>query len=59
VNANNEYLFCKALALSIFMFGEISIEPQERAAHTDAQSTKIYMKDHVEWIRVQAAELAV
>jgi len=46
-------------ALSIFMYGEIGIQPQERAAHTDLESTKIYMRGHVEWVRVQAAELAI
>lgn len=46
-------------ALSIFLYGELGIQPQERAAHTDIESTKIYMKDHVEWVRVQAAELAI
>jgi hypothetical protein len=45
-------------ALSIFLYGEMGIQPQERAAHTDIESTKIYMRDHVEWIRVQAAELS-
>jgi integrase len=51
--------FHEIRALSIFLYGEIGIAPQERAAHTDIESTKIYMKDHVEWVRVQAAELAV
>lgn len=51
--------FHEIRALSIFLYGEIGIAPQERAAHTDIESTKIYLKDHVEWVRVQAAELAV
>ena len=46
-------------ALSIYLYGELGIQPQERAAHTDIESTKIYLKDHVEWVRVQAAELAI
>lgn len=41
------------------MYGELGIEPQERAAHTDIESTKIYMRDHVQWVRVRAAELAI
>lgn len=51
--------FHEIRALSIYLYGEIGHSAQERAAHTDAETTKIYLKDHVEWVRVQAAELAV
>jgi hypothetical protein len=51
--------FHEIRALSIYLYGELGIDPQERAAHTDSESTKIYMRDHVDWVRPQAAELAV
>ena len=45
--------------LRIFLYDEMGYAPQERAAHTDFESTQIYMRHHVEWVRVQAAELAI
>ncbi len=45
--------------LRIFLYDEMGYAPQERAAHTDFESTQIYMRHHAEWVRVQAAELAI
>lgn len=47
------------MALSIHLFDKAGVDPQSRAAHTDAKSTKIYKRDHVEWVEVPAAELVV
>ena len=51
--------FHEIRALSIHLFTDAGIDPQARAAHTDAKSTKIYQKGHVQWVEVPAAELAV
>lgn len=48
--------FHEIRALSIHLIG---YDAQARAAHTDSESTKVYKKDHVEWVEIQAAELAV
>lgn len=51
--------FHEIRALSIHLYDEIGHDAQARAAHTDSESTKVYKKDHVEWVEIQAAELAV
>lgn len=51
--------FHEIRALSIHLYDEMGYDAQARAAHTDSESTKIYKKDHVEWVEIQAAELAV
>lgn len=51
--------FHEIRALSIHLFTDMGIDPQARAAHTDAKSTKIYQKGHVQWVEVPAAELAL
>lgn len=51
--------FHEIRALSIHLFTQMGIDPQARAAHTDAKSTKIYQRNHVQWVEVPAAELAV
>ncbi|WNC69942.1 integrase [Thalassotalea nanhaiensis] len=51
--------FHEIRALSIFLYDKMGIDPQERAAHTDAESTKVYMKDHVKWVKIQPAELVI
>jgi len=51
--------FHEIRALSIHLYDEIGYDAQARAAHTDSESTKVYKKDHVEWVEIQAAELAV
>lgn len=51
--------FHEIRALSIHLFTQMGIDPQARAAHTDAKSTKIYQRNHLQWVEVPAAELAV
>ena len=51
--------FHEIRSLSIFLYGKQGLDPQERAAHTDAKTTKKYMIGHVEWVQIQAAELVV
>lgn len=51
--------FHEIRALSIHLFTQQGIDPQARAAHTDAKSTKIYQRNHVQWVEVPAAELAI
>lgn len=51
--------FHEIRALAIHLFDQAGYDPQARAAHTDARSTKIYKENHVEWVRVPAAELKI
>lgn len=51
--------FHEIRALSIHLFDKAGVDPQSRAAHSDAKSTKIYKENHVEWVRVPAAELNI
>jgi len=51
--------FHEIRALSIHLFTEAGMDPQSRAAHADAKSTKIYQENHVDWVRVPAGELKV
>lgn len=50
--------FHEIRALSIHLFTEMGYDPQARAAHADAKSTKVYQQNHVEWVRVPAGEIA-
>lgn len=49
--------FHEIRALAIHLYTKIGVDPQARAAHTDAKSTKIYQRDHVLWVEVPAAEI--
>lgn len=51
--------FHEIRALSIHLFTEAGYDPQARAAHADAKSTKVYQENHVEWVRVPAGELKI
>jgi len=51
--------FHEIRSLSIHLYDKIGYDAQARAAHTDSDSTKIYKAGHVEWVEIQAAELAV
>lgn len=51
--------FHEIRALSIHLFDQAGVDPQSRAAHSDAKSTKIYKENHVEWVRVPAAEIKI
>jgi hypothetical protein len=44
-------------ALSIHLYDEKGVDPQARAAHTDAESTKLYKTGHVKWVDITAAEI--
>ncbi|NQY65427.1 MAG: integrase [Alteromonadaceae bacterium] len=51
--------FHEIRSLSIHMYKKAGIDPQERAAHTDAKTTKKYDEGHVHWVKILAAELVV
>jgi hypothetical protein len=51
--------FHEVRALSIHLFTEAGLDPQSRAAHADAKSTKVYQENHVQWVRVPAGELKI
>lgn len=51
--------FHEIRALAAHLLGRQGIDPQSRMAHTDAKSTKIYMKDHIEWVEVPYAEVKI
>lgn len=39
-------------ALAVHLFDQQGIDPQERMAHSDAKSTKIYTQNHIDWVVV-------
>ena len=49
--------FHEIRALAAFTFKTNGIDPQTRMAHTDAESTKIYTENHVDWVHVPFAEI--
>jgi len=51
--------FHEIRALSIHMYDQAGYDPQARAAHADAKSTKVYKENHKEWVRVPAGELKI
>ncbi|EOX3383404.1 TPA: tyrosine-type recombinase/integrase [Vibrio cholerae] len=51
--------FHEIRGLSIHLYDKAGHDPQSRAAHTDARSTKIYKEGHEKWVQVPAAELAI
>ncbi|RAW96111.1 MULTISPECIES: tyrosine-type recombinase/integrase [unclassified Photorhabdus] len=51
--------FHEIRALAAHLFDQLGIDPQARMAHTDAKSTKIYTQNHVDWVEVPHAEIAV
>ncbi|UNH37825.1 tyrosine-type recombinase/integrase [Moellerella wisconsensis] len=50
--------FHEIRALAAFMFKKRGFDPQARMAHSDAESTKIYTENHVEWVEVPHCEIA-
>nr|ELR5113197.1 recombinase [Providencia stuartii] len=50
--------FHEIRALAAFMFKDQGYDPQARMAHSDAESTKIYTENHVEWVQVPHFEIA-
>lgn len=51
--------FHEIRALAIHLYTKSGVDPQSRAAHADAKSTKVYQENHVDWIRVPPAEIAI
>lgn len=51
--------FHEIRALAIHLYDKAGYDPQARAAHTDARSTKVYKENHVEWVRVPVGELKI
>ncbi|WP_320152138.1 hypothetical protein [uncultured Tolumonas sp.] len=49
--------FHEIRALAAHLFVHAGINPQARMAHSDAKSTKVYTKDHVDWVEVPHAEI--
>ncbi len=39
------------------MFKQRGFDPQARMAHSDAESTKIYTENHVQWVEVPHCEI--
>lgn len=51
-------IFHEIRALAAFMFKQRGFDPQARMSHSDAQSTKIYTENHVQWIELPHCEIA-
>lgn len=57
---NERPTFHEIRALSIFLYKKrLNIDPMERAAHSSSETTKIYARDHEDWIRVAPAEIKI
>ncbi|UDN37407.1 tyrosine-type recombinase/integrase [Proteus sp. NMG38-2] len=50
--------FHEIRALAAFMFKQRGFDPQARMAHSDAESTKIYTENHVQWVEMPHCEIA-
>lgn len=51
--------FHELRALACKLFDEQGHNPQKRMAHSDPESTKIYLAGHVKWVDVEPAELTI
>ncbi|MCX8602430.1 MULTISPECIES: hypothetical protein [unclassified Gilliamella] len=51
--------FHEIRALSAHLFEQQGINPQARMAHSDEKSTKIYTKNHIEWVEVPHAQIVI
>ena len=49
--------FHEIRALAAHLFDQQGIDPQERMAHSDAKSTKIYTRNHIDWVIVPHGEI--
>ncbi|EJN8303770.1 phage integrase SAM-like domain-containing protein [Salmonella enterica] len=49
--------FHEIRALAAHLFDQQGIDPQGRMAHSDAQSTKIYTQNHINWVVVPHGEI--
>ncbi len=51
--------FHEIRALAAHLIDQMGINPQARMAHTDAESTKVYTANHVQWVEVPHVEIVV
>lgn len=51
--------FHEIRALAAYLFEKQGVNPQARMAHSDSNSTKIYTKNHLNWISVPHAEISL
>lgn len=51
--------FHEVRGLSIHLFDKAGYDPQARAAHSDARSTKVYKEGHEKWVQVPAGEIGI
>lgn len=51
--------FHEIRALAAHLFDNQGIDPQGRMAHSDAKSTKVYTRNHIEWVEVPHGEIAI
>lgn len=51
--------FHEIRALAAHLIDKMGISPQARMAHTDAESTKVYTANHVQWVEVPHVEIVV
>lgn len=49
--------FHEIRALAAHLFDQQGIDPQGRMAHSDANSTKIYTRNHIDWVIVPHGEI--
>lgn len=56
---NQRPTFHEIRALSARLFSDMGVDPQGRMAHTDAKSTKVYVRDHLQWTEVPHAEIKI
>lgn len=51
--------FHEIRALSAHLLEQQGINPQARMAHSDEKSTKVYTRNHVEWVEVPHAQIVI
>ena len=51
--------FHEIRALSAHLFEQQGINPQARMAHSDEKSTRVYTKNHIEWVEVPHAQIVI
>lgn len=51
--------FHEIRALSAHLFEQQGVNPQMRMAHSDEKSTKVYTKNHMEWVEVPHAQITI
>lgn len=51
--------FHEIRALSIHLYTKLGANPQQRAAHGDSKTTKIYQENHIKYVRVPDVELKI